>query len=95
MKEHDLLDAVGQVSDETVQKYALPDAKTLGTADVISTHCGQLLSTMVLYHRLEDLSRGLRKKVSGRPEKEFQKPIDRMKVIWYNSYCQEGKRHLD
>ena len=33
MKEHDLLDAVGQVSDETVQKYALPDAKTLGTAD--------------------------------------------------------------
>ena len=33
MKEHDLLDAVGQVSDETVQKYALPDAKMLGTAD--------------------------------------------------------------
>ncbi len=33
MKEHDLLDAVGQVSDETVEKYALPDAKSLGTAD--------------------------------------------------------------
>lgn len=45
MKEHDLLDAVGQVSDETVQKYALPDAKTLGTADAPEDFAGSITQT--------------------------------------------------
>ena len=45
MKEHDLLDAVGQVSDETVEKYALPDAKTLGTADTSEDFAGSITQT--------------------------------------------------
>ncbi len=45
MKEHDLLDAVGQVSDETVEKYALPDAKSLGTADAPEDFAGSITQT--------------------------------------------------
>ena len=45
MKEHDLLDAVGQVSDETVEKYALPDAKSLGTADTSEDFAGSITQT--------------------------------------------------
>ena len=56
MKNHDLLDAIGEVSEETVQKYALPDATNTKHAkddeNMDSTNSGPIKQTVKKPFRL-------------------------------------------